>query len=222
MKSPCDHIPNKIAVESTGSPILFVATSVIVDGKGLCVTTQGFSYGGVAWPLDLLEIKGKPDCFGGPWLKLSKYIKDKRFWGDDGKRYRIQIVMICSDHCSGYVYEFAKHFGSGAFAAKTHAHLAGDNTYRFFSPSQREHLGFNNALHVNIGKMEQRAEAMLVYHGSKTGKFKLSLKAYALNLVALELAAEYWCKEHLGLSVLDWTAFWELAKSGEFYKEKAP
>jgi phage terminase large subunit GpA-like protein len=44
-----------------------------------------------------------------------------------------------------------------------------------------------------------------------------ALDCYVYNLAALELAAEYWCKEHLGLPTLDWTVFWEFAKRGEFY-----
>jgi phage terminase large subunit GpA-like protein len=50
------------------------------------------------------------------------------------------------------------------------------------------------------------------------GKPNHALDTYVYNLAALEIAAEYWCKDQLGLSTLDWTAFWEAAKTGAFYE----
>jgi len=41
---------------------------------------------------------------------------------------------------------------------------------------------------------------------------------YVYNLAGLELAAEHWCRGHMGLPALDWIAFWDFAKRGEFYR----
>jgi phage terminase large subunit GpA-like protein len=53
----------------------------------------------------------------------------------------------------------------------------------------------------------------------KFGAENHAFDTYVYNLAALELLAEGWCKEGLGLPALDWGAFWELAKKGEFYRE---
>jgi phage terminase large subunit GpA-like protein len=54
---------------------------------------------------------------------------------------------------------------------------------------------------------------------AKFGQPNHAFDTYVYNLAALELAAEYWCREHLGLPTLNWSAFWELARQGEFYQE---
>jgi phage terminase large subunit GpA-like protein len=52
----------------------------------------------------------------------------------------------------------------------------------------------------------------------KFGQDNHAFDTYVYNLAGLELAAEYWCREYLGLPALSWTAFWDFAKTGEFYQ----
>jgi len=52
----------------------------------------------------------------------------------------------------------------------------------------------------------------------KFGQDNHAFDTYVYNLACLELIAEGWCKQHLGLPTLDWVAFWENAKHGEFYE----
>jgi len=40
---------------------------------------------------------------------------------------------------------------------------------------------------------------------------------YCYNLAALEIYADGWCRERMGLRALDWQAFWDDAKEGRFY-----
>ena len=54
---------------------------------------------------------------------------------------------------------------------------------------------------------------------TKFGHDNHAFDTYVYNLACLELVAEYWCKEHLGLPTLDWIAFWENARLGEFYQK---
>jgi phage terminase large subunit GpA-like protein len=42
---------------------------------------------------------------------------------------------------------------------------------------------------------------------------------YCYNLAALEIWANDWCRQAMGLQALDWPAFWENAKEGYFYDE---
>jgi phage terminase large subunit GpA-like protein len=51
------------------------------------------------------------------------------------------------------------------------------------------------------------------------GKANHALDTYVYNLAGLEIAAEYYCRERLGLPALDYTAFWEVARTGEFYED---
>jgi phage terminase large subunit GpA-like protein len=51
------------------------------------------------------------------------------------------------------------------------------------------------------------------------GKPNHAFDTYVYNLAGLEIAAEYYCRDQLGLPVLNFSAFWEVAKTGEFYDE---
>jgi phage terminase large subunit GpA-like protein len=51
------------------------------------------------------------------------------------------------------------------------------------------------------------------------GKDNHAFDTYVYNLAALEIAAEYYCKERLYLPALNWRAFWEEAKTGAFYED---
>jgi phage terminase large subunit GpA-like protein len=49
------------------------------------------------------------------------------------------------------------------------------------------------------------------------GKDNHAFDTYVYNLAGLELVAEGFCRERLGLPALDWTAFWDFANTGWFY-----
>jgi phage terminase large subunit GpA-like protein len=51
------------------------------------------------------------------------------------------------------------------------------------------------------------------------GKANHAFDIYVYNLAALEIAAEYYCRDRLGLPALDYTTFWEMAKTGAFYED---
>ncbi|MCL2093795.1 MAG: phage terminase large subunit family protein [Treponema sp.] len=259
-------VPNDLALQDSGSPILIIAASVDVQNDRLFVDVKGYSVGGVTWTLEFIELEGNTADFNGVWDRLDTIISDKRYIGTDGKVYRIQITMIDSGHNTEYVYEYVKRHSGGVFACKGKDYLINGETYQFFSPSAQEKIGFRNALHISTGKLkdkisnamtssfwvtgqpqpwwypnfredarddyfkqfeaesreEKRDAITKQFRGyiwkQKFGQDNHALDCYVYNLAALELAAEYWCKEHLGLPTLDWTAFWELAKQGEFYQ----
>jgi phage terminase large subunit GpA-like protein len=55
---------------------------------------------------------------------------------------------------------------------------------------------------------------------SPIGQPNHALDTYVYNLAAMEIAAEAFCREALGLAALDWDAFWEeIKRTGEFYED---
>jgi phage terminase large subunit GpA-like protein len=262
-----NHVPNKMAVRDTGSPILFVVASVDVQQKCLYVDVKGYSDGGATWTLDFFPIHGDTEQFNGPWDKLDEYISDRRFVSDDGKVYRIQITLVDSGHFTEFVYEFVKRHSFGVYACKGKDWINTGETYSLFSAKALEQIGMAQAFHINTGKLKDRISAALTSSFWETEKFqplwypnfpedfrddyfkmfeaekkvfskikgaenitKVSwvqefgkdnhaFDTYVYNLAALEIAAEYYCKLTLQMEALNWRAFWEAAKTGEFYEE---
>jgi phage terminase large subunit GpA-like protein len=260
-------VPNDLAVQDSGSPVLFVVASVDVQKKNLFVDVKGYSSGGVTWTIDFFSIDGETEQFNGPWDDLDKYISDTRFIGTDGKIYRIQITLVDSGHYTEYVYEFVKRHSFGVYACKGQKWLNNGETYTLFSAKALQHIGIPQAFHVNTGKLKDKISVLLDRSFWVSGQYQpwwypnfpedfrddyfqmfeaevkeeqLDLKThryvgslwkqlfgkpnhafdtYVYNLAALEIAAEYYCKDQLGMQALDYTAFWEVAKTGEFYEE---
>jgi phage terminase large subunit GpA-like protein len=260
-------VPNDLAVQDTGSPVLVLIASVDVQDDCLYVDVKGYSAGGATWTLEFIELKGGTAEFNGVWDKLDAIIGDKRYIGTDGKVYRIQFTFVDSGHNTDYVYQYVKKHSGGVFAIKGRDKLPSGETYQFFSPAALEKIGFPNALSVNTFKLKDKISAALTssfwitgqpqpawypnfredFHddyfrqfeaetkeekrNAETGQFlgiiwkkkfgadNHAFDTYVYNLAALELLAEYWCKEQMGLPALDWSAFWDLAKKGEFYRE---
>ena len=230
------RVPNKMATIDSGSPILIVVTSILVRKKRLLVDTKGYSDKGVTWTLDSLEIDGDTKQFNGPWDKLDNYINNKKFVADDGKIYRIQATLVDTSRNTDYVYEYLKRHWSGVHGGKGKWYFSNGETYQNFSPAMTNKIGFQNIFHINMGKLKDKIIAIFENSFWRTGtcqppwcpnfpedfrwgKDSRVINAYAFNLAILELIAEYWCKEHLNLPSLDWQAFWDAAKKGEFYME---
>jgi phage terminase large subunit GpA-like protein len=262
-------VPNDMAVQDSGSPILILVASVDVQEECLYVDVKGYSAGGVTWTLEFIELKGNTAEFNGVWDQLDAIIGDKRYIGTDGKVYRIQVTVVDSGHNTDYVYQYVKRHSRGVFACKGRETLQAGETYQFFSRAAQEKIGLP-AIHINTVKLKDKISASLTSSIWVTGhnqpawypnfredfrddyfrqfeseerKAKIdavskqfmkmvwekkfgadnhALDTYVYNLAVLELLAEGWCKEELGLPTLDWTAFWNLAKQGEFYREPGP
>jgi phage terminase large subunit GpA-like protein len=261
------HVPNDLAVEDSGSPILFVVASVDVQKRNLYVDVKGYSYGGVTWTIDFFPIDGETEQFNGPWDDLDRYISDSRFIGTDGKIYRIQITVVDSGHYTQYVYEFVKRHSFGVYACKGQEYIKTGETYTLFSQAALQHNGLTQAFHVNTGKLKDKISVLLTqsfwisgqyqpwwypnfpenfrddyfqmfeaetkqeYIDKKTnkvsrvfwkqefGKPNHGFDTYVYNLAGIEIAAEYYCRDTLGLPALDYNAFWESAKAGLFYND---
>jgi phage terminase large subunit GpA-like protein len=260
-------VPNSMALDDSGSPILILIASVDVQNDRLYIDVKGYSYGGVTWTLEFLSLEGNTADFNGPWDKLDALISDKRYIGTDGKVYRIQATFIDSGHNAEWVYEFVKKHSFGVFACKGRDYLPAGETYQSFSASAREKIGFNTAMLINTGKLKDKISNSLTssmwitgqrqpwwypnfpedFHEDYFKQFEAEVKkeirdavthqfkkivweqkfgadnhafdTYVYNLAALELVAEQFCRQALGLPSLNWTAFWDFALQGEFYSE---
>jgi phage terminase large subunit GpA-like protein len=261
------HVPNTMAIQETGSPILFVAASVDVQKKGLYIDVKGYSDGGATWTLDFYFIEGETEQFNGPWDKLDEYIGEKRFIADDGKIYRIQITLVDSGRYTEFVYAFVQRHSFGVYACKGRDWIKTGETYELFSAKALQQLGMAQAFHINTGKLKDRISASLtssfweeqkfqplwypnfpedfrddyfqmfeaetkvvqtlagaenitrVFWKQEFGKDNHAFDTYVYNLAALEIAAEYYCKYTLRLETLNWSAFWDAAKTGKFYDD---
>jgi phage terminase large subunit GpA-like protein len=260
------HVPNDLAVEDSGSPILFVVASVDVQKKNLFVDVKGYSYGGVTWTIDFFSIEGETEQFNGPWDELDRYISDTLFIGTDGKIYRIQITLVDSGYFTDYVYQFVKRHSFGVYACKGQNWISNGETYTLFSAKGLQNIGLAQAFTVNTGKLKDKISVLLdrsfwlsgqrqppwypnfpedfrddyfqmfeaevkkesidrktnkvsYFWQQLFGKPNHAFDTYVYNLAALEIAAEDYCKRWLGLPAVDYTAFWEAAKTGEFYVE---
>jgi phage terminase large subunit GpA-like protein len=260
-------VPDDIALEETGSPVLFVCCSVDVQGDRLFIDVKGYSAGGSTWTLDFIEKKGNTAEFNGVWDDLDEFLSDRRYIGTDGKIYRILITLIDSGHNTEYVYEFAKRHSRGVYACKGKDWIESGATYALFSKDALDKIGMAHAYHVNTGKLKDKVSNSLMASFWRSGElqppwypnfpedfrddyfkmfeaetkqekrdkitnqfkgyvWKLSfgqpnhaLDTYVYNLAAMEIAAEAFCREALGLPALDWDAFWEeIKRTGEFYE----
>ena len=257
-------VPNDMAVRDAGSPILIVIASVDVQEKCLFVDVKGYSYGGVTWTLEFIEIKGNTAEFNGVWDQLDILISNKRYIGTDGRIYRIQATMVDTGFNTGHVYEYLKRHSEGVFGCKGKDYLPNGETYQFFSAAALDRIGFEKILHINTGKLKDNisnamtssfwitgqpqpwwypnfredfgddyfkqfeAESRKEERDAATKKFRRyvwtqkfghdnhAFDTFVYNLACLELIAEWWCRVHLRLPTLDWVAFWESAKRGEF------
>jgi phage terminase large subunit GpA-like protein len=148
-------VPNDMALEDSGSPILIAIASVDVQKDCLYVDVKGYSYGGVTWTLEFERIEGNTADFNGPWDKLDAIISDKRYIGTDGKVYRIQVTFIDSGYNTEWVYEFVKKHSYGVFACKGVDYFKTGETYQLFSAAAINKIGIN-ALNINTGKLKDK------------------------------------------------------------------
>jgi phage terminase large subunit GpA-like protein len=261
------RVPNDLAVQDSGSPVLFIVASVDVQKKNLFVDVKGYSYGGVTWTIDFFSIDGETEQFNGPWDELDRYISDTRFIGTDGKIYRVQETLVDSGHYTEYVYQFVKRHSFGVYACKGQKWLNNGETYTLFSAKALQQIGMAQAFHINTGKLKDKISVLLdrsFWAGGQYqpwwypnfpedfrddyfqmfeaevkeevidkrtnkvtgslwkqlfGKPNHAFDTYVYNLACLEIAAEYYCRDGLGMPALDYTTFWEAAKTGKFYED---
>jgi phage terminase large subunit GpA-like protein len=168
---PRGKVPNKMAIEYSGSPILIVITSVDVQKTKLYVDVKGYSTGGVTWTLDFFSIDGDTETFSGPWDTLSEFFETKRYFSDDDKSYPIGLMLVDSGWHTDYAYAFAARHAYGVFACKgVDRHSAGE-TFKLFNKSTLDRIGLQMAFHINTTKMKDRISSFMNFEWT-TGKLQ--------------------------------------------------
>lgn len=149
-------IPNRLAREEAGSPILILVCAVDVQKNGLYVDVKGFAMNGVTYTIDFKFIEGATEQFGGPWDELEQIIENGIFTDEDGLNYRIAMTLVDSGHYTDWVYSFVARFTAGVYASKGMDWIKGGETYQLFSRATLDRIGLPLAYHVNTGKLKDR------------------------------------------------------------------
>lgn len=150
------QVPNKMALNDSGSEILIIVCAVDVQKNNLFVDVKGYSDRGVTWTIDFFSIDGATEDYGGPWNVLNDYIENNVFESDDGKLYRIAITLVDSGRYTDWVYSFVGRFGCGVYASKGTDWIKNGETYQKFHQSTLDKIGLPLAYHVNTGKLKDR------------------------------------------------------------------
>lgn len=149
------HIPNRLAVRDTGSPILILVASVDVQKNGLYFDLVGYTDRGCNFSIDFKWIEGDVEQFGGPWTKLSELIQTD-YTDEDGRKYRPMITLVDSGHYTGWVYAFVQQFAAGVYACKGQDWIKDGATWQLFSKGTLQQIGLPLAYHVNTGLIKDR------------------------------------------------------------------
>lgn len=149
-------VPNKMAIEEAGSPILIVCCSVDVQQKNLFVDVKGYAQNGVTYTLDFFSIEGETESFDGPWNVLDDYINNKIFCDEENRRYKIAITLVDSGHYTGWVYAFCQRHSAGVYACKGEDWIKDGATFQKFNPATLDRIGLDLAYHVNTGLMKDK------------------------------------------------------------------
>jgi phage terminase large subunit GpA-like protein len=149
-------VPNDLAVQDTGSPVLILVCSIDVQKNNLFVDVKGYSAEGATWTIDFFDIEGDTATFNGPWDILDDFIGNKVFLGTDGKTYHISITLVDSGWNTEWVYAYALRHGQGVYVCKGKDYIEGEETFKLFNQSTLKGIGLGAAFHVNTGKLKDR------------------------------------------------------------------
>ena len=115
------EIPNKYAVEYSGSPILFLTCQVDVHKNNLAVAVMGWCKESKPYLIDYwrFEVKeNEDDCSEitcSVWGRLRALIEEKEYTADDGKKYRITLTLIDAGYANDTVTTFCSAYMSGVY-----------------------------------------------------------------------------------------------------------
>lgn len=115
------EIPNKYAMEYSGSPILFLTCTVDVHKKNLAVSVTGWTRDAKPYIIDYwrFEVEGDgKDCeeITSPvWGRLRALIEEKDYVADDGKEYGISITLVDAGYANDTVNTFCSEYSSGVY-----------------------------------------------------------------------------------------------------------
>ena len=114
------EIPNEMALQHCGSPVLLLTCAVDVHKEELAVGVFGWCRDRRAVLIDYWRFDGDTEQLDdqGTWGRLRKLVEDTEYVADDGKRYRIQLTLVDSGYRTDTVYQFAAEYEVGVYPVK--------------------------------------------------------------------------------------------------------
>lgn len=115
------QIPNKAAVEYSGSPILFLTCACDVHQNNLAVAVNGWTKDAKCYLIDYWRFearKQREDCTDlthPVWQRLREVIEEKEYTADDGRKYRVVITFVDAGFSNDSVVKFCSDYTSGVY-----------------------------------------------------------------------------------------------------------
>jgi phage terminase large subunit GpA-like protein len=110
------QVPNKVAIQETGGPVLFLTAAVDVHKRHLDIKVTGWCRRGRFYSIQWLKLEGEgagDDLQSQPWNDLRELIESKTYKADDGKLYRVQVTLIDSQYSADIVHRFCEEYSAG-------------------------------------------------------------------------------------------------------------
>lgn len=137
-------IPNKYAVQFSGSPVLFLSCFVDVHDSNLAVGVIGWCRDMRSYLIDYWRFEredGEPVCsdITSPvWGRVQELIEEKVYTADDGKQYQIAITLVDAGYQADTVTTFCSAYASGVYPSLGRDRPAKYQTVREFAEYQTQ------------------------------------------------------------------------------------
>ncbi len=115
------EIPNKYAIQFSGSEILFLTCQVDVHKNNLAVSVMGWTRDARCYVIDYWRFeveKDEDDCqelTARPWGRLQELIEEKEYTADNGAKYRIALTLVDAGYSNDTVNKFCSTYASGVY-----------------------------------------------------------------------------------------------------------
>jgi len=119
-RRPCyrlGQIPNRYAVQWSGSPILFVTCQVDVHLKNLAVAVMGWTRDAKCYVIDYKRVEDE-DCTrpeSPAWNEVRDIIENRVYKADDGREYSVFATLIDSAYSNDTIVDFCSDYGGWVF-----------------------------------------------------------------------------------------------------------
>ena len=155
------EIPNRYAIEKSGSCVLMLCCQVIVNKSHLSVAVFGICKDLRTYIIDYWRFEDE-DCteLNSPvWDRLSALIKDTIYVADDGKTYKMAITLIDAGYANDTVTTFCADYSSGVYPILGRDRPGKNQTIKGFSEfkTQAGTAGYK----INVNHYKDRLDSVL-------------------------------------------------------------
>jgi phage terminase large subunit GpA-like protein len=146
-RRPCymlGEIPNRYALDVSGSPVLMLVCVVDVHKDNLAVSVMGATRDSRVYVVDYWRFEvppGEPECsdLSSPvWQRLRDLIEEKEYTADDGKSYRLALTLVDAGWSNDTVTSFCAEYTAGVYPILGRDRPGKNQTIREFSPFETQ------------------------------------------------------------------------------------